>query len=223
MKTKATSMKDKFSKYWDGLENINKLLIIASVFYPRKMMKFATLCFEILYGKGCSKSKELLKTVSDVMENLFDEYNLTYKSRIERFSAKKWSASQVGSVNKNHDADEIVDKVIVGAYETMDVVYSQLVNEEGCDDTSNELSIYLSENVENPKANNLKTNYDVLSWWRVNTPKILVLSELARDLLAMQVSSVASEACCSTSGCIVSPQRSYLTHYMIEVLMCTKQ
>ncbi|KAL0712018.1 hypothetical protein Bca4012_018996 [Brassica carinata] len=45
---------------------------------------------------------------------------------------------------------------------------------------------------------------------------------MARDLLAMKVSSMASESDFSTSGRIVE-FRSCLTHYMIEVLMCTEQ
>lgn len=39
----------------------------------------------------------------------------------------------------------------------------------------------------------------------------------------MQVSSVASEPSFSTSDRILDPYRSCLTHYMIEVLMCTIQ
>ncbi|KAL0643686.1 hypothetical protein Bca4012_041976 [Brassica carinata] len=39
----------------------------------------------------------------------------------------------------------------------------------------------------------------------------------------MQVSSVASESAFSTSGRILEPYRSCLTHYLIEVLMCSEQ
>lgn len=46
---------------------------------------------------------------------------------------------------------------------------------------------------------------------------------IARDVLAMQVSSVASESAFSTSGRMLSPHRSCLTHFMVEVLMCSEQ
>lgn len=67
------------------------------------------------------------------------------------------------------------------------------------------------------------SEYDVLSYWRVNSGKYPVLSRLARDVLASQVSSVASESAFSTSGRVLDPSRSCLTHYMIEVLMCMEQ
>lgn len=65
--------------------------------------------------------------------------------------------------------------------------------------------------------------YDVLSYWRTNSARFPVLSEIARDVLAMQVSSVASESAFSTSGRMLEPHRSCLTHYMVEVLMCSEQ
>lgn len=65
--------------------------------------------------------------------------------------------------------------------------------------------------------------YDVLSYWRTNAARFPVLSEIARDILAMQVSSVALESTFSTSGRMLEPHRSGLTHYMVEVLMCSEQ
>ena len=86
----------------------------------------------------------------------------------------------------------------------------------------NELEAYLKADVENSDAM-LGTDYDVLSWWKVNSGKYPILSQIARDLFAMQVSSVASESAFSTSGRLIDPHRSFLTHYMVEVLMCTEQ
>ncbi|KAL0885995.1 hypothetical protein Bca101_009978 [Brassica carinata] len=82
--------------------------------------------------------------------------------------------------------------------------------------------MYLKDPVENPKLL-LGIEFDILSWWKVHKMKYHVLAEMARDLLAMQVSSVASESAFSTSGRILEPHRSCLTHYMIEVLMCNEQ
>ena len=82
--------------------------------------------------------------------------------------------------------------------------------------------MYLKENVEIPNLI-AGSEYDVLSFWRFNSAKYPVLSVLARDVLAMQVSSVASESVFSTSGRILDPSRRCLTHFMIEVLMCTEQ
>ena len=105
----------------------------------------------------------------------------------------------------------------------MDSLYKEMVNELGFQDSSTELELCLKEKVENPKPNPLGIPFDVLGWWRNNSSKYPILAAIAKDVLAMQVSSVASESAFSTSNRILDPSRSCLTHYMIEVLMCTEQ
>ncbi|CAA7033840.1 unnamed protein product [Microthlaspi erraticum] len=53
---KADDMRGKFDKYWDGVKNINRLLIVASVLDPSKKMQFAKICFERLYGKDTAQA-----------------------------------------------------------------------------------------------------------------------------------------------------------------------
>ena len=104
----------------------------------------------------------------------------------------------------------------------MDVRYKQKLNEIGVREKNDELETYLRDFVQTPDPM-IGVEYDVLSSWRKNTSKFSILSEIARDVLALQVSSVASKTVFSTSGRLLEPHRSCLTHYMVEVLMCTKQ
>ncbi|KAG7540919.1 Ribonuclease H-like superfamily [Arabidopsis thaliana x Arabidopsis arenosa] len=119
------------------------------------------------------------------------------------------------------DASWQLRKLTIGFKHISD--HTEMVKETGFQDSSTELELYLKEKIEIPKANPLGIQFDVLGWWRINSAKYPVLSTLAKDLLAMQVSSVASESAFSTSNRILDPFRSCLTHYMVEVLMCTEQ
>ncbi|KAG5543836.1 hypothetical protein RHGRI_016556 [Rhododendron griersonianum] len=58
-----------------------------------------------------------------------------------------------------------------------------------------EVDRYLGETCENDVP-----NFDLLNWWKVNSPRYAVLSQVAQDLLAIPVSSVASESAFSTGG-----------------------
>lgn len=49
-----------------------------------------------------------------------------------------------------------------------------------------------------------------------------ILSQIARDLLAIQVSTVASESAFSAGGRVIDPFRSRLDPEMVEALVCTK-
>ncbi|KFK45028.1 hypothetical protein AALP_AA1G334800 [Arabis alpina] len=74
VKVKADEMIKKFENYWDGLKNINKMLIIVSVFDPRKKMQFAKLCLEQLYGEGSSTAAGMVESILFLMRNMYDEY-----------------------------------------------------------------------------------------------------------------------------------------------------
>ncbi|KAL5854032.1 hypothetical protein ACOSQ4_003834 [Xanthoceras sorbifolium] len=80
-----------------------------------------------------------------------------------------------------------------------------------------ELELYLLENCE--PAN---TKFDILSWWKNSCTKYPILSCIAKDVFAMQVSTVASESAFSTSGRILDPFRSSLTPKLVEGLICSQ-
>ncbi|XP_010473014.1 PREDICTED: zinc finger BED domain-containing protein RICESLEEPER 2-like [Camelina sativa] len=214
LKSKADAMLLKFDKYWDGMRNINVFLIVASVFDPRKKMQFAKMCFDKLYGKDTSDSKEMSDRITTFLTSLFKEYS----NRFQKVSSGQSSQSTQTSTSasQGESTDLMSDSM---GYERMDFSYKELVDEIGVDDGRDELDVYLNEKVENPRTI-VGSEWDVLSWWRLNSGRYPVLSEIARDVLAMQVSSVASESAFSTSGRVIEPHRSYLTHYMVEALIC---
>jgi hypothetical protein len=51
---------------------------------------------------------------------------------------------------------------------------------------------------------------------------LLVLAHLARDVLAIAISTVASKSVVSTSGRILDDFCTSLTPFMLEVLVCTQ-
>ncbi|KAL0238442.1 hypothetical protein GEMRC1_012915 [Eukaryota sp. GEM-RC1] len=61
-----------------------------------------------------------------------------------------------------------------------------------------------------------------LNFWKHRTDKYPVLSSIARQFLAVQVSSVASERCFSVSGRTLSKTRNRLSDEVLEVLLCLK-
>jgi len=62
--------------------------------------------------------------------------------------------------------------------------------------------------------------FDILRWWKDNAPRFPILSQLARNFLAILVSTMSSESAFITSGCILDPYRSSLNAKMVEALVC---
>jgi len=65
-------------------------------------------------------------------------------------------------------------------------------------------------------------NFEILSWWKTNKDKYPVLSTMARDFLAIPLSTVSSESAFSLSGRILSDNRSSMTPETLEALVCVK-
>jgi hypothetical protein len=83
--------------------------------------------------------------------------------------------------------------------------------------TKSELDKYLSEDCEDTEK-----KIDVLIWWKDNAHRLPVLAHMAQDILAIPISTVASESVFSTSGRILDDFRTSLTPFMLEALVCTQ-
>lgn len=219
MRSKATEMLKKFEKYWNGMKNINMMLIVATVFDPSNKLELAKLCFEELYGLDTVDYKEMYESLMCLLRSLFKEYSSRHGPRVDPSDQSSQSDQSTQPRDQSVERMEVVDEFV--GYKRMDVRYKQKLNEIGVREKKDELETYLKESVEQPDLM-IGMEYDVLSWWRKNSVKFPILSEIARDVLAIQVSSVASESAFSTSGRLLEPHRSCLTHYMVEVLMCTE-
>ncbi|XP_024018885.1 zinc finger BED domain-containing protein RICESLEEPER 1-like [Morus notabilis] len=79
------------------------------------------------------------------------------------------------------------------------------------------LELYLDE----PR---IKRSYqlDILSYWKRNQCRYPILAAMARDLLCILVSTVASEAAFSVGSCVLDQFRSSLKHETVEAIVCTR-
>ncbi|PWA65564.1 zinc finger BED domain-containing protein RICESLEEPER 2 [Artemisia annua] len=48
-------------------------------------------------------------------------------------------------------------------------------------------------------------DFDILNWWKLNSLRFPIVSKMAKDILCIQVSTVASESAFSASGCVLDP------------------
>ncbi|CAN1346647.1 Zinc finger BED domain-containing protein RICESLEEPER 2 [Linum perenne] len=87
--------------------------------------------------------------------------------------------------------------------------------------TGAELVKYLAEARE-VSSSDKKQRFDVLAYWKASALRFPILSEMARDVLAVPISSVASESAFSTGGRVLSNFRSSLTSAIVEALICAE-
>jgi hypothetical protein len=100
---------------------------------------------------------------------------------------------------------------------------SYIFDGQGHDDSidTSDLEKYLTDPILKIGKNNQHT-FDILAWWKAHKEEYPILGQLARDVLAMQVSTVASESAFSAGGRVLDPFRTRLDPTMVEALVCTK-
>ncbi|KAJ1696776.1 hypothetical protein LUZ63_005288 [Rhynchospora breviuscula] len=82
-----------------------------------------------------------------------------------------------------------------------------------------ELDDYLGQELD---SNDVDEEFDILAWWKLKVAKYLILSQLTRDVLAVPISTVASESAFSMSGRVLSPVRNSLNDESVEALLCAQ-
>lgn len=61
-----------------------------------------------------------------------------------------------------------------------------------------------------------------MSWWKTHGANYPILTQIARDVLAIPALTVASESAFSAGGRVVHKYRSRLDPQLVEALICTK-
>ncbi|KAL5708303.1 hypothetical protein ACHQM5_019112 [Ranunculus cassubicifolius] len=193
----ASKMLAKFDDYWGECHLIAGIAVVLD---PRYKLKFLDHVLEKIHGE--EQKKLYLKPARDACVELMKEYQRKLKPN-EVIS--KPSSSNVATSSKSK-WDIFSD-------------YDTIVNDQsGVGAAKSELDHYLEEQVF-PRS---QPNFDILEWWKVNGSKYPTLQLIARDILGIPASTVASESAFSTSGRIVSPHRSRLGTEILEALMLTQ-
>ncbi|KAL0546139.1 hypothetical protein IC582_016045 [Cucumis melo] len=211
----ANNMNAKFEKYWGNNEKNNLLLYVAIVLDPRKKLRFVSFCLKFFFDLEVAES--MGNVVEQCCRRLFHEYSTTRSGSRQGCSSTSTTSTQTVSgldANIDFDSNENVGE---------DFVYDMIVEEFEDDSTtpfeqgSSEIDIYLLE------ANvRTKGDFDILQWWKMNSDRFEVLGHMARDILAIPVSTVESESAFSTGGRVVDSSRCSLAPKIVEALICTQ-
>jgi hypothetical protein len=132
---------------------------------------------------------------------LFEEYMIMYSSGEETTDVSDSIASKRGRGGKLKEV--VAKRMKLGAGSSSN--------------TKSELEKYLAGDTEEADM-----KIYLLVWWKACKQRFPFLSRMAHDVLAIPISTVASESAFSTSGRILDDFHSSLTPFMLEALICTQ-
>ncbi|KAL7607741.1 hypothetical protein Lser_V15G14400 [Lactuca serriola] len=200
-------MKDKYDKYWGDYAKMSDYVYFAILLDPTMKSQLLLYTFKEMIGsKGEKLSKleielkayEMLYEVERKIENFFKTY-------VEKYDMSR--SSQQQSSQQVVDCDDDND------------FFGNFLNSEGdnSDALENELIIYLKE----PRVTYNKS-FDILSWWKLNGLRFPIVARMTKDILGIQISTIASESAFSTSRRVLTDYHANLSNVIVEALLCTQ-
>ncbi|KAK2658237.1 hypothetical protein Ddye_004770 [Dipteronia dyeriana] len=169
----SNQMYNKFHKYWSDFSII---LAIAIILDPRYKMEFVMFVYERLYG---AESKQL----EEVKEKLFALFNKYVTSSTGRSTARLSPPSHPSTSSGRQRVDDL-DLVLLD--------FNNNINGDIVNIQRTQLDLYLEE-----RRLERSIDLNILDFWKGNEPRYPELAAMARDVLNVPISTVASESALS--------------------------
>ncbi|KAA8531452.1 hypothetical protein F0562_006195 [Nyssa sinensis] len=206
----ALMMKAKFDKYWS---ECNLLMAIAGILDPRYKMIIVNYCFPNIYPEA--EANKNIVTVKQALYEIYNEYVVTHvATHIAQGEGGQGTTREIGSSSASGGDHDIGKKIVTGSSLILGHV-SRTVDT--IQPSKSDLDIYLDESAficSEGSAN----KFDIMGWWKANTLKFRILSKMARDILSIPITSVASESTFSAGGRVIDLYRASLLPEIINVI-----
>ncbi|XP_039036578.1 zinc finger BED domain-containing protein RICESLEEPER 2-like [Hibiscus syriacus] len=207
----AMKMKKKFDKYWG---TCNLLISIGVILDPRYKMKLLEFSFHTSYSND-EASREM-QIVRCILYELYQEYVEAHKAANIVSSTDGSQSVSIGGTSKS-SVSSLFSQFGKGI-KTDTAKYDQHIRSvDTFTFVKSELDTYLEEGVLIGESG---VYFDALGWWKENNLKFNILSKMAADILAIPVTTVASESAFSAGGRVIDPHRSSLGTKMVDMLVC---
>ncbi|XP_056171262.1 zinc finger BED domain-containing protein RICESLEEPER 2-like [Syzygium oleosum] len=200
IRSMAIAMLKKFEKYW---KCYSVVLSFAAILDPRYKLHLLEFCYSKL---DMDDHVEYVRSIRERFHMLFDEY-VTSTSRDDRFT----SSTSRGNILVEDIVDNIGDNL-----DEYDAFESEHF---GSQSTKSQLDLYLEENRLDRKK---YPDLNVLDYWKAHSHRYPELSLMARDILSIPITTVASESAFSIGGRILNKYRSSLSPENVEAELCTR-
>ncbi|XP_019177888.1 PREDICTED: zinc finger BED domain-containing protein RICESLEEPER 2-like [Ipomoea nil] len=185
VKLMGANMKAKFEKYWGDIDKMNYMIFFANILDPRDKLEYMPT--QLLHMYGDKKGKDYLEKLLAALNELYDDYAVSYSPTV----VPATGSGSVASVTP------IVESVSAPVGRPQHLLKAQIKKQ-------------IMETDEG--------SFDILRWWKVNSARFPILSKIARDILVIPISTVASKSVFSTSGRVLDHFRSSLTPKIVEAL-----
>ncbi|KNA23581.1 hypothetical protein SOVF_023130, partial [Spinacia oleracea] len=196
----ACKMKEKYEKYWGDPEKINLMIFVVVVLDPRYKFDYVEWMLTEIYD--VITASIWARNVKDILSALFEEYRILPQTDVVR--------EEVSSTKD--------DTQLTTSHKKVEVLKSKYKKHK-CE-PSGAAKIELDKYLEEDK----RTMMNLIFWGGRSSivQRFPTMGRMARDVLAVPISTVASESAFSTKGRVLDNFRSSLSPVVVQGLVCNQ-
>ena len=173
-------------------------------------------------GYSASEAKAKVSEVKELLVSLTDLYRASANASASKDTSKSSTAASSVSCSAKGTATSSSSKHLklkpAGKMADMLSSWQKALVESDEVLVESEVDRYLLDPIELPPPAEAHI-WNILHWWKINGSKYPNIALVAKDFLAIQVSSVPSESSFSTGGRVIDPFKSSLTPKIVEALI----
>ncbi|XP_026390138.1 zinc finger BED domain-containing protein RICESLEEPER 1-like [Papaver somniferum] len=198
-------MRGHFDRYWS---TCSLLMSVAVVLDPRYKMNLVKFVFHRLYGEHLSKT--YISDFRQALNNLFSSYESQSSSSSPNYFGNSFTG---GSGSANLENNKVTSQLDLDYYEFLMEESNNVVQK-------TELEKYLEDPLFPKGADESK--FDVLGWWKKNGRMYPKLAKMARDVLAVPMSTVSSQYAFGGGDRVLTGHRIFNGPEVVQALSCLK-
>jgi len=139
------------------------------------------------------KQKRFVSNLNNDLNKLYNHYTMNVGGSGAKLSNEGRSCTSSTSLGGCSGTSDKVEKYALKDFHSFRARKNLML-------ARTEIEKYFAEDVETPNE-----TFDILMWWKINSAKCPVLSEIARDVLAILLTTVASNSAFSTGSRVIDP------------------
>ncbi|XP_050941542.1 zinc finger BED domain-containing protein RICESLEEPER 2-like [Cucumis melo] len=198
---------------WDNAKVFVKFLKTFSEL-TMKFSAFMSVTSNIFFHELCL-IQEIIREYSSYENALLSQMTLSMQTKFNKY----WGITTSEKTNLLLYVSVVLDPS--GSYKARTTVHDRFKqsNKTCLDDAKIEVTRYLDE----ARIDCMSDEYlDLLTWWKVNSSQFKIISQVARDIYSIPISTMPFESAFSTRGRVLDSFRSFLTPQTVEALICAQ-
>ncbi|KAL0246015.1 hypothetical protein GEMRC1_007231 [Eukaryota sp. GEM-RC1] len=202
--------------------DLHKKMQELSEVYPNKVTGFCSIFMKKIIAKYDANVLNDTTKIATVMDPSIKLSPLMWPTHVNLQEVRHLLLTRLQEEYSSENGEREVRKKTKSFRAKLKIIKESVSQNSTTDESSEYEDLSVEKELDTYLSMFLAENDNTLDWWRVNSENFPLMSKFARDMLAVQATSVSSERLFSQTGNVITKKRSRLDDTTVTALMCLR-